>query len=1544
MSAESTNNQSGIAIVGMSCRFPKARTPEQFWENLQNGVECVTEFTKEDLKESGVDPAILNHPAYVNKGIVLEDVEMFDASFFNFSPRDAEIIDPQHRLFLECASEALENAGYDPETYKGLIGVYGGVDISLYVFNIYSNPEVMQTVGMYTITLHNDKDSLTTRVSYKLNLKGPAVTVQTTCSTSLTAIIHACQSLLNYQCDMALAGGVAINLPQKRGYFYQEGGISSVDGHCRAFDEQARGTTGGSGCGIVVLKRLEDAIRDGDHIEAVILGFGMNNDGSDKVGFTAPSITGQAEAIAAAQAMADIEPDTISYIEAHGTGTSMGDPIEISALTQAFRRSSTRKEYCGIGSVKTNIGHCNSAAGVAGVIKTVMSLKNKMMAPSLHFKKPNPNIDFANSPFYVVNKLKPWEANGTLRRAGVSSFGIGGTNTHVILEEAPPPIPTSPSRSWQLLLLSAKTASALEMQSKNIVNFLKEENNYNLADATYTLAVGRKRFAHRRMLLLPNQEHEALKELLKGNTDDLFSTGTMSEDKKSVVFLFTGQGSQYVKMGFGLYQHEPLFKELVDECCEKLIGPLGLDLRPAIYSNDASAPEQLKQTALAQPALFVLEYALARLWMSWGIKPEAMAGHSVGELVAACVSGVFSLDDALQLVVYRGKLMQSMPVGAMVTVHQPKNDTLPLLNDTLSIAAVNTPSSCVVSGPFASIEALETDLQRRGVAYQRLNTSHAFHSGMMDPIIDPFISRVEKVKLHPPQIPFLSNLTGKWMTAELATDPAYWGRQIRNAVLFSENVLELLKHPDRVYLEVGPGNSLCTLLYQHRSKKEGIIAVPSLPHPKDPQPAEKVVLHSLGQLWLAGVEIDWSGYYQQERRRRMILPTYPFERERYWVDSNWKATQSGLEERKKDLSQWLYAPWWKLSALPSDTYEDNLNSSSQTLLIFSNEGEVDAAMIAKWRQQGRKVFCVLQHNEFARLDENTFGIQPGQRDQYSRLLQQVQTGENKLDTIIHFWNFTRHENKPSQLDHINSFNSLLFLAQAYLECNMTQQLQLKIVTNQLFQLHELEKVEANKALLNGACKVIAQEIPTIKCQVIDISVDLFTTNATKVLASQLLNEFAFTSPDSVVMYRNGKRWVLSYKPADISSFIASKTKIRNGGVYLITGGMGGIGLALAKYMGKKYKARLVLTGRSAFPPEDQWEDWLATHSSEDHTSEKIRLFRQLQQLGAEVLPVKADVTDIDQLMELSVQIRKHFGKLNGIIHSAGVAGGGIIAVKKEEQALKVMDPKVKGSMNLQTVFGNQNLDFFVLCSSLAAVVGGVGQIDYCAANSFEDAFAYQHNQPFGTRYISINWDTWGEAGMAVNTEVPDEMKAAQQENLKKGIRNEEGVELFERILSSRLSQVLVSTAELLPRIERFAKQHVLQKIDQNRKPDKAAATHARPKMNTSYVAASTPIETQLTEIWTELLGIDQIGVDDNFLELGGHSLLAIQLTSRMRTAFNMEFSMQTFFEAPTIRAVAAYIDKRNQNKGMEFEKPSLTKLSREKYRLQSTAEEKQTDL
>jgi thioester reductase-like protein len=890
-----------VAVIGMAGRFPGARDLEQFWDNLRAGRESIRDLTPEELARAGVDPSMRSHPAYVPRTPTIEGIELFDAPFFGFSPREAEILDPQHRVFLECAWEALESAGYVSEDYPGWVGVFAGASLATYLFqNLFSRPDVVAANGGgFPLVLANDRDYFSTRVSYKLNLRGLSLNVQTACSTSLVAVHLASQSLLSYQCDVALAGGVRVSVPQDQGYLYQEGSIFSPDGRCRAFDAGANGSIFGEGVGVVVLKRLSEALRDGDPIHAVVLGSAVNNDGSFKIGYTAPSVEGQAEVISMAQGIAEVDPRTITYVETHGSGTPLGDPIEVRALTQAFREKTDATGFCGLGSVKTNVGHLEAAAGVAGFIKTVLALKHRQIPPSLHFEKPNPRIDFDASPFYVNARLRDWESeDGTPRRAGVSSFGMGGTNAHVILEEAPEPEPSGPSRPWQFLILSARTETALEAATDRLAEALDSHPEWSLADVAHTLQAARRGFEHRRTLLC--QEAGDAITALRGRDPRRLLTGVAEPGGRAVAFLLPGVGEQYPGMARGLYETEPTFRETVDQCAELLQAELDLDLRDVLFAGEgrktggeldlkallgraeSSKDERLHRTAIAQPAVFVIDYALARLWMEWGVVPEALIGYSLGEYVAACLAGVLSLEDALALVARRARLIEGLPEGAMLAVPLPEAEVRSLLGPDLSIAAVNGPAMTVVAGPSEAVASLEERLAGREVASRRLETRHAFHSGMMEPIRESFAALVREVELNAPEVRWLSNVTGTWITDEEATDPGYWVRHLLQTVRFADGLAELLRDGSRALVEVGPGRALSTLAAQ--SAGPGTLVLPSLPSVHERRPDEAFLLDALGRLWLAGVKIDWTGFAAHETRHRLTLPTYPFERKRYWID------------------------------------------------------------------------------------------------------------------------------------------------------------------------------------------------------------------------------------------------------------------------------------------------------------------------------------------------------------------------------------------------------------------------------------------------------------------------------------------------------------------------------------------------------------------------------------------------------------------------------------------------------------------------------------
>jgi amino acid adenylation domain-containing protein len=900
----------GIAVVGMAGRFPGADDLGELWRNLCGGVESVRFYSREELAAAGVPPALLDDPRYVRAGAPLRDVQHFDADFFDFRAREAELMDPQHRIFLECCWEALENAGYDSQTWPGAIGLFAGMGMSGYLIrNLLSHPGLIQNAGPLQIRILNDNNFLTSLAAYKLDLRGPSVTVQSACSTSLVATCMACQSLLQFQCDMVLAGGVTVIVPHGLGYLAQDA-VMSPDGHCRAFDAAASGTVEGSGAGVVVLKRLADAVADGDTIHAVIRGFATNNDGGFKMSFTAPSPEGQLEAIATAQAIAGVPAESITYVETHGTGTPLGDVVEVTALSEVFAAATEQRGFCALGSIKTNIGHLDAAAGVAGLIKAILAVEHGVLPPSLNFETPNPRIDFARSPFYVNTECRPWRPEGWPRRAGVSAFAIGGVNAHVILEEPPAPAPSAPAPPWQLLVLSARTETALEAATDRLLGHLRESPVSGLADVAYTLQVGRRAFRHRRVLACRDRE-DAVGVLERRDPRRLL-TGTASAGEPQVAFLFPGLGTEYAGMARGLYRDDAGFRARLDDCAERLAPLLGLDLREVLFPEEgeeedgetgidlrallgrgprpSSATEGLlRRTAVSQPAVFAVEYALASRLLDWGIRPQAMVGFSIGEYVAACLSGVLSLDDALRLVAGRARLIDELPGGAMLAVPLGEEAVaVPAggLAEGLSLAAVAGPELTVLAGTEEAVAAAEERLTAAGHVCRRLQTSHAFHSDLMEPAVERFLALFEGIELHPPEIPYLSNVTGGWITAEEATDPAYWAEHLRGTVRFADAVSELWREPGRVLVEVGPGQTLSSWALQQSSASGGVdpVALPTLRHAFERTDDLAFLLQTVGRLWLTGLRPDWPAFWADQPRRRVPLPTYPFERRRYWIE------------------------------------------------------------------------------------------------------------------------------------------------------------------------------------------------------------------------------------------------------------------------------------------------------------------------------------------------------------------------------------------------------------------------------------------------------------------------------------------------------------------------------------------------------------------------------------------------------------------------------------------------------------------------------------
>lgn len=1383
-----------ITVIGMAGRFPGAGNIHEFWENLKNGVESISFFNQTELEEAGVGPETFNHPNYVNANGILEGIENFDSRFFDYTPNEADMMDPQQRIFHEYAWGALEDAGYFPETYEGLIGLYAGASDNFgWAVRSHLSGKA-EALGQYAASLLTGRDFLSVRISYKLNLKGPAVVVHTACSTSLTAIHMACQAILNGECDMALAGGVSISLLKKNGYLYREGMISAPDGHCRTFDKKAKGTFIGNGVGVVLLKRLDEAMNDGDFIYAVVKGSAINNDGFRKIGFTAPSIEGQAEVIMTAQEMAEVGPESITYVETHGTATELGDPVEIKALKMAFESQEEDapllKNYCALGSVKSNIGHLDAAAGVTGFIKTVLALHHKQIPPSLHFEKPNSKIDFEDSPFYVNTRLTPWKNDNYPLRAGVSSFGIGGTNAHVVLEEGPATPPNKDGRKYQLILLSAKTESALEKMTANLANYLK--GNIGLirpigpiCSIAYTLQAGRGAFKHRKTTVCATAA-EAAENLSNPASADVFTHVRANEEHSpAVIFMFPGQGAQYVDMALELYRTEPVFREETDRCF-KILAPLfDHDIKAVLYptAGGGGNGSEINRTEYTQPLIFTVEYALAKLLMDWGIKPFATIGHSIGEYVSACLSGLFSLEGALTLVAARGRLMQDLPGGAMLSVPLSEKELVPLLDgfDRISPAAVNSTSHCVVSGPHDAVDAFARGLKDKGLECRRLHTSHAFHSRMMDPILNEFERRAAGVEFEESSgFPYISNITGTWARAEDAASPRYWADHIQKTVRFGDGIGELLSIGHAVFLEVGPGRSLSTFVRQHEKKKPGHIVINLIRHPNEDISDSRYLLTKIGHLWGHGIGIDWERFHHGEKPKRIPLPTYPFEALHYpFGDVSLTtgitpktaaqpprpilASRTAETVKKQDISRWFHVPSWKSAPI---AHESTPREQGGAYLVFANETKPISQLLNRLKRSGRELTLVNTGTGFTRPGEDRRGytVNPARVEDYRSLFEDLKAGRAVPRKIIHCWNVTGEEHTGEEaldLDALDEtqdlgFFSLLDIARAMGEQSIGGGdgvgIEMLVLTDRMQAVTAGEIPDPQKATIHGALQVIPVEYPGIRCRGIDIRL---TAESAEYLAELLETEIE-TGGDTPVLYtayRDNRRWVPAYVQTPLEKPSQEPVVFREKGIYLVTGGLGGIGLVLAQYLAGNFRARLILTGRSPFPDRGEWDR--QTGGADRGILYKIRKIREMEAAGAEVLVLSADAADPHRMLEVAQRAEERFGPVNGIIHAAGVPDRGLIVTKTREAADAVLAPKVKGTLILDDLFNTgekrKHLDFFVLCSSVSSVLSPVGQVAYCAANAFLDSFAHANTARTGTYTVSIGWDTWREVGMAVNT-------------------------------------------------------------------------------------------------------------------------------------------------------------------------------------------------
>ncbi|WP_173873781.1 SDR family NAD(P)-dependent oxidoreductase [Streptomyces albus subsp. chlorinus] len=1470
-----------VAVVGMALRVPGSAGLDAFWTQLADGVESVTRFTAEELREAGIPDAVLADPHYVRAKPVLADLAGFDARFFGLTPREAQVRDPQHRLFLECAYTALEHAGYDPFHMPGTVGVYGGGAPNFYrEWNVAAHPEATAFLGEVGVMVGNAADYLTTAVSHHLGLTGPSVNVATACSTSLVAVHTACQALRAGECDAAVAGGVQVELPRVSGYHAAEGGMFSVTGRVRPFDADADGTVFGTGVGTVVLKRYADALAAGDHVHALVRASALNNDGNLKAGFTAPSVEGQAALIRRTLRAAGIDPGRIGYIEAHGTGTRVGDPVEVNALTRAYRDlGHTGVRDCPLGSVKGNIGHLGPAAGVVGLIKTVLALQHGRIPPSINHTRPHPAIDFDSGPFRVITELADWPAHQDERLAAVSSFGVGGTNAHVIVQQAPeraprrrpatttsatrtgasveagasaeagasmdagasteaaasagagapvaaggsaspggsaalgaasradvPEAPGSSGKSGSVaagypgtadgrapapgpaprpvvLPVSARTPEALAAATGRLAAHIEAHPGQDIEDVGATLALGRPAFRHR-LAVVPGEEG-APAALRAARTD----APPAPAGDAPLAFLFPGQGSQHLGMGKLLYAREAVFRETVDRCAELARPLLDADLREVVFAGDEpAAAERLTRTAMAQPALFTVEYALARQLLAWGLAPAAMAGHSVGEYVAACLAGVFSEADAVRLVARRGALVQELPGGGMLAVPLPAEEAEGL--EGLDVAAYNGARLTVLSGPHEALDAAQAALAARGVTGQRLHTSHAFHSAMMEPALEPFAAELAEAELSPPTLPFVSNVTGTWITDEEAVDPAYWTRHLRAPVLFAPGVARLLEDGDLLFAEVGPGQVLTALTRAQARRMSSRdrdapdrVVVPTMPMPQGGEDGPRCLARAVARLWTAGAPVDWRAYWGTGRRR-VPLPTYPFQRTPHWLDAApaprataapatataapapaTEATTSGTAasaagpgqqgEERRPIGRALFRPGWREDPAPPP----GTGSLAATWLVL-RRGEILDGTVSALRRAGGQVVTAEPGDRFARLTGSRYLLRPGVRADYDALAEALAADGLWPERILHGWLFGPPDAAYPEDDTGGwldlGFFSVLFLAQvcAGRAGGRGAGPRWDVVGSRLRAVSGAEPVAPARAAVTGVCDVLAKELPESAVRCLDVAELRFAPG----LLEELARAGGRPAPASAacadrwIALRGRRRWLPHHTQVPEPRARGTAGPLRERGTYLITGGLGGIGLAVAEGLAKAVRARLVLTARSPFPPREEWDRLLAGPSrTREGVAETVRRLRRLEEYGARVLVCRADVADEPAMRAVVERAEGEFGPVDGVFHTAGVPGGGLLALKTRAEAERVMAAKVTGTLVLDRLLG-ERVELMVLFSSITSVAGNLGQTDYAAANAFLDAYAHARAAEAPGFTVSVNWDAWAEVGMAARAD------------------------------------------------------------------------------------------------------------------------------------------------------------------------------------------------
>ena len=1500
---EDNNKYNGleIAIIGMAGRFPGANNIHEFWNNLINKVESIEEISVEELKEAGVPQDLLNNKAYVKSGAFIENKEYFDAPFFNFTPIDAKYMAPHNRVFLETVWVALEDSGYVPDLFDGRIGVYAGSSSSSSWEGIAMSRAKKNTSNEAAEIL-SSSDFLSSHTSYRLNLKGPSVSLNTTCSTSNVAVHLACQALIAGECEMALAGGVTILNNKKKGYVFEEGNILSKTGHVRTFDEEADGTVFGEGVGVVVLKRLEDAINDKDHIYSVILGSAINNDGKQKVSYTAPSVKGQVALLKDALNAADVSPEDISYIETHGTATKVGDAIEIEALGKIFKNRKSNK--CLLGAVKTNVGHLIQAAGIAGLIKTSLALQNKLIPPNQNFNNTNSNLKLHETPFVVNSDLHKWQKQSGKLKAGVSSFGIGGTNSHIILEEAPNILTSGNSRSKELVLLSAKSETALERVQENILEYLKSNKTKSIADIAFTLKVGRKVMEYKKMFIC-SDINEAI-EILSSKDKQKIRSSISKDPANNITFMFSDLDFQYPNIGLDLYNSEELFKAEVDRCSEILISKYQIDIKKVLFQEAKSLndkPQEIDRIDNSQLRVFIIEFALSKLMIKWGVKPKVVIGIGFGEYTAACISGAIPLEDVLELIVLRGELIMKVGKGLMTSVELPKKELEPLLVENLSLAFDNG-DSCIISGKNFAVKKFEDQMKDEKIHTSRINSTYAMNSCLMDDILDEFERKISKLRLDSPKIPYISNVSGSFVNDE-KLDSRYWVQHIRKTLKVSSSFETLVSSENNMIIEIGNGTKLNSILSSGLGDEDNIFKTSLLPNKEDNANVIEYLTDKIGELWLNGVKFNWEEIYSSEKRKRVALPTYPFEKERYWFGEEPldKTTDLNVNCCSNNIDDWLYVREWSRNTMVNNI--EHNKSDDSTILIFLDQFNNGLKIANILKRDNRKVLFVKTGERFKKTKEY-YEINLTSYNDYQLLASDLKEENCLPDRIIHLLSLTTcSELGRKQLEtcQYSGYYSLLCFVRGIQNFLNKDKVQIDVISNGLFSVLGNEVLYPEKSTILAPIMVIPQEFGVFQAKCIDVVLK-DNGQISDSDFDRIANIINNTPQNGLIALRGNHSWQPEYKQLPYINYDKQSLPLKEKGNYLITGGLGRIGMAIANHLARTVEARLILLSRTKFPEIEDWNSWLESHEEDNQISKKIIKLKEILALGSEVCIVSADVSDLDGMTEAISITENKLGKVNGIIHSATVPDGSLIIKREKHLVEDVFKAKLYGTLVLDEVFSDHTLDFVIYFSSLSSVLGGIGQVGYCASNVFLDAFAHYKNEKKNVPTISISWDRWKniEENNIIYNDTVD------------GLTMEQGLDCFDRIIKQDgLSHTLVSIKNLEQLVSDYVTngKNLIELITDE---GKGIVSHkTNPKIISQLqlnedITLQTSTGAILSSMWKELLGHEKINPKDDFMQLGGDSLKAIKLFNEIEVTFGVTIDINDFFLNPTIEELALLID------------------------------------